>query len=167
MGRYVWDLGFHFDHVQKYDGTFDLQIGLCDTDNIRPASPIGLKAGDKIGFSIYDLTLPEHAVQPEVKLFLVEFAAAKKDQTDPSPFAEAVFQPQLNPVTGKGSIFFGSRKFGYHPPEGEKHYYPIKSGIGGNSYEMTVTVIVKNSLGEYRKFIVDPEMIIDSQGLLS
>jgi hypothetical protein len=171
MALYAWDLGFHFDHDKKYDGTCDLQIGLCDVAKNRPGSPFGLKSGDKIAFSAYDLTASSTS-KPEVLLFLVEFAAANSAQGDFSPLqGEAVvFQPAIAYVSNTNSLFFGPRAHGFQAPlaDKEKYYYTIKPMQGSSrSYEMTVTLIVKKEVSankfEYRKFIVDPEMIIDSQ----
>lgn len=177
---YVWDLGFDFNHTAKPDGTYDLQIGLVKLiDNkYAPASPIPMALDKSVGFSLYDLTMGAEKDKWDktiINAAIIQFDAAKPGSRM-SPFGEAdelhILTPTFKFAAASGvSAYFGGTYPIYHwdgkLPDGGS--LKIHQNARQHHCEMTVTVIVtkkKKNEAKYerRRFVVDPEMIIDSNG---
>jgi hypothetical protein len=174
MASYIWDLGFDFNHLRKPDGNHDLQIGLVKYDSTQnkylPASPITMGSNDTVKFSLYDLTMGAEKDKWEKTIIhaaLVEFSPAMEGSRG-TPFGdeEQVLIPKLDFSGNSGvSAYFGGTYPVYHWDKA----FSINPSASQHHCEMTVTVIVtkkKKNEAKYetRKFVVDPEMIIDSNG---
>lgn len=164
---YVWDLAFSFDHRPKPDGTYDLQIGLLKKsgNTYIPASPVGIAKDNTVGFSIYDLTKTGTWTETKLHCVVIEFSAAISGGRH-TPFGnmDIVLAPTFV-HQGKGtSGYFG----GEYPAHTCANSWTVNEAAKGEHCEMTVTVFVTkvDSAGKVdtRRFVVDPEMIVDSNG---
>lgn len=170
MADYAWDLAYSFDHRPKADGTYDLQLGLLKYDEAAkkwfPASPVGLKKDDRFKFSLFDLTKTGNWTTTKVSAVVIEFSAAiNGGRNTPCGDMEVVLVPSFDHIGASNSGYFGGPHTAFNSPE----WWTIQNDGGVLHCEMTVTVYVTKKAGskhaESRKFIVDPEMIIDSQAL--
>jgi hypothetical protein len=172
MAHYVWELGFDFDHLDGHDGTCDLQLGLVkDADGWKPASPYLIKAGETVAFHIYDLTDELIGIETTLSSVVIEFSAAREgDRQTPFNDDEIALNPTFVPGDGEGNLkktsSYFSKERPVYSPEGKKEW-TVHAAAEHSHLNMMVTVIVTKKFGELyrtRKFVVDPEMVIDSHG---
>lgn len=175
MALYVWDLAFNFNHRPKPDGTYDLQIGLLKEVEIDdgkakkkvyiPASPVAMAIGDEVGFSIYDLTKTGTWTKTVLHCVVIEFSAATLGgRSTPFGDMEIVLAPTFKHQGASKSAYFG----GQYPVHTCADRWLINAAADGHHCEMTVTAFVTKVDGSgnvhTRRFVVDPEMIVDSNG---
>jgi hypothetical protein len=132
-----------------------------------PASPYLIKPDDTITFHIYDLTDdPSWQAGPEkLDVVVIEFFKAREGD-QPGPFGDAVvLAPTFTIEQLKKQSAYFAKEYPYYSCGQE---WQVSANAEGSHCHMMVTVIVtKEKSGEgkeTRKFVVDPEMVIDSQG---
>ncbi len=170
---YCWEFGIDWKTVKKGDAYY-LQPGFarkdCNACDPVPDNPTRMPAGSKVNIIVFDTTKSEPLTE-SIQHFQWSFMNARGGAPD-SPFLGMQVESPL--VAASLGVRHSAALRGDFPAfavstslsEGSAQTWELATAARGERFFFTAELEARNTLGEPRKFRVDPEMEVGENGFI-